>query len=600
MRYLSIGVICNMPRQLLALVAVIGGLLCGLMLPAQALACTLQYLVVDAMSNEPLLSWSDAGKATLGDSIKLRISPGSYVSASVMLNSSGTDACTGITATALAATAAGRPALAAANIDIRYVKRWYQAGTAWVGIAPTTPRKLVPELLLKDSQLVQIQSAGQRNLLRMTRNGQQEYVDVSKSAQLTDGSLIPTNADFDVRDADTLQPFDVTKESTQLWLSVSVPANAAPGVYNGAVVLGNPQQLLRIPMQITVLPFALPPPALEYSIFYRSQLSKTGTVSSEYKNEEQYRAELRDLRKHGISNPDVYQEFGDTTLLQQALSIRREEGFTDKRIYFLGLSAASAVDAPTRTILQKNIARLKIMLNANGYTDPYLFAIDESGSAGQLRQLDSWRSVHDAGARVFATGRAGTFAHVGSTLDTLVLAFEPDATEIRQFHAAGNRVLTYAFPQTGPENPLLFRRNYGIRLWSAGVDGAMPYAYMHSFGSSWNDFDHKEYRDHHFVYPTVNGVIPTMAWEGFHEAVDDVRYITALQQSLESAIGLQRCGSNPCAEVQAAQSYLQQLKQTTENADPAKVRDTVIDHVLALMSPQAPTLFVVPKATGSQ
>jgi len=478
-------------RRVMACAGFAIGLL--LVLPTPLLACTLEHVAVKAISDLPLLSWGDATKVAAGSSIKVRIAAGSYVSASMVLRASGGTSCNDIMATATDVTAAGLPPLVGSNIDIRYVKRWYQAGSAWENIAPQGPRKLIPELLLNDSQLVQTQSNGQRNLLRLIRNGQADYTDVSVPAQLDDGSLTPANADFYVRDTDVLQAFDVTGESVQLWLSINVPDKTAPGIYKGTIVLSDKQQsLLRVPMQITVLPFALPAPALEYSIFYRGQLSRKGTVSSEYKNESQYRAELRDLEKHGISNPNIYQEFGgqasaDRTLLQQALRIRREEGFTDARVYYLGLSAATAVNATTRTAMGNNIAQLKTLLSENGYTDPYIFAVDESTGAAQRRQMTSWQAVHDAGARVFATGRVGTYANVGAVLDALVLAFEPDAAEIQKFHAAGKRVLTYAFPQSGPENPALFRKNYGIRLWAAGVDGAMPYAYMHSFGSSWNN-----------------------------------------------------------------------------------------------------------------
>jgi len=72
-------------------------------------------------------------------------------------------------------------------------------------------------------------------------------------------------------------------------------------------------------------------------------------------------------------------------------------------------------------------------------------------------------------------------------------------------------------------------------------DGAMDFAYMwaerakNPFGSVnsnssnyWNDFDGEIFRDHNAVYPTVDGVIDTIQWEGFREGVDDVRYLSTL------------------------------------------------------------------------
>ena len=36
------------------------------------------------------------------------------------------------------------------------------------------------------------------------------------------------------------------------------------------------------------------------------------------------------------------------------------------------------------------------------------------------------------------------------------------------------------------------------------------------------------YRDHVFAYPTSNGVIDTIQWEGWREGVDDTRYVATL------------------------------------------------------------------------
>lgn len=37
------------------------------------------------------------------------------------------------------------------------------------------------------------------------------------------------------------------------------------------------------------------------------------------------------------------------------------------------------------------------------------------------------------------------------------------------------------------------------------------------------------------TYPTVNGVVDTIQWEGFREAVDDVRYVSTLVRLIKDA-----------------------------------------------------------------
>jgi len=57
----------------------------------------------------------------------------------------------------------------------------------------------------------------------------------------------------------------------------------------------------------------------------------------------------------------------------------------------------------------------------------------------------------------------------------------------------------------------------------------MLYAYQDGFGFVWNDLDSQQFRDHVFAYPTVDGVIDTVAWEGLREGIDDVRYLSQLK-----------------------------------------------------------------------
>ena len=84
-------------------------------------------------------------------------------------------------------------------------------------------------------------------------------------------------------------------------------------------------------------------------------------------------------------------------------------------------------------------------------------------------------------------------------------------------HTIGGRLFSYNNPKSVQKTRISTGQNYGVELWRANYDGAMNYAYMTSFQSAWDDLDHLHFRDHNFVYPTSNGVISTIAWEGFRE-----------------------------------------------------------------------------------
>jgi len=158
----------------------------------------------------------------------------------------------------------------------------------------------------------------------------------------------------------------------------------------------------------------------------------------------------------------------------------------------------------------------------------------------------------------------------------VIAAYDPDPALAALYHSYGHKIFSYCNPQVGAELPRTYRQNYGLLLWQKDYDGAMDYAYQAAFGFIWNDFDNDTYKDHVFAYPTMNGVIDTIQWEGWREAVDDIRYLTTLLEVIEEAKADAR-------DTSSAESWLAELK----NADLATkdldtVRSEMIDHILSL------------------
>ena len=144
--------------------------------------------------------------------------------------------------------------------------------------------------------------------------------------------------------------------------------------------------------------------------------------------------------------------------------------------------------------------------------------------------------------------------------------------------AAGHKILSYNNPQGGAEEPETYRRNYGLALWHAGFDGACTYAYQHSFGHAWDDFDDNTYRDHNMTYPTVNGVISTVQWEGYREGYDDLRYLATLENWIEQ--GKRHGGA---AGELARKTQLSVYRMQPAGQDLDDLRRQMIAQILALM-----------------
>lgn len=462
----------------------------------------------------------------------------------------------------------GTAVLPGSCLEASAVKCWYQAGR---GIGDLGQRLLTPELLLKDDDLVRVDYRQQVNLVR-ARPGASEYLDCSGKSSSNLAGLMP-------RDADRLLPLAIPARTLkQFWLTVHVPAGTPAGTYTGQVtVTADGVAPERLPLQLTVLPFLLAEPVLEYSIYYRGVLSPAGgSISSEGKSEEQYAAEMRDLVAHGVTNPTIYQGY-DEKLLARAFELREAAGMTGKPVMSLGISTGAPRTPEALADLKQRVAQWREFVTRRGYPGLYVYGIDEASGDALKAERDAFTAVHEAGAKVYVACYKDYFPLVGDLLDLPVWSGRPVPEEARKAHSVGHRIFNYGNPQCGVEEPETYRRNFGLALWQAGYDGAMDYAYQHSFGHEWNDFDNASYRDHTMAYPAVNGIIGTIQWEGFREGVDDVRYLATLLQAVQAA---KTAGGDKAKRAAAAEAWLAGVPM--EKADLDEVRAAMIRWILSL------------------
>ena len=200
--------------------------------------------------------------------------------------------------------------------------------------------------------------------------------------------------------------------------------------------------------------------------------------------------------------------------------------------------------------------------------------MDEASGDVLRSERPAWEAVHQAEGKVFVAvgNNLNAVDSVGNLLDVAILANALNPTQAAKWHSYGHKIFSYANPQAGIENPEIYRKNYGFVLWNAGYDGTMNYAYQHGFGQSiWNDNDHYT-KDHVFAYPTSNGVIDTIQWEGWREGVDDTRYLATL---------IKKEGSDTSAKTIVSGSL-------SKGDDMATIRENVIDQILISRINQSP------------
>jgi hypothetical protein len=466
-------------------------------------------------------------------------------------------------------------------LDIRVVKCWFQAG---LSLSETNKCILTPELLLKDDKLVRVDLAVKQNFLRTPdASGTPAYVCISDPDSKSLKNIRP-------QDAQTLQPVDIEDNSNkQLWVTVQVPEDALPGTYQGTIRLRAANApAAEIPLKLTVLPFALEKPALRYSIYYhgRTMPGCTGTISGAWKSPQQYLAEMKNLKAHGVEHPALQNYQGGNATLLLELDLRKQAGLPQQGqpLYSLGITIGNPTAQADLDALKAKVQERITVARQYGYGDIYFYGMDEAKGASLLSQRPAWEAVHQAGGKIFVACcdnrfmTAGLkdydiFGMVGDLLD-LAIEWGPLNPEIiKKYHNIGHQVFSYHNPQAGMEEPETYRRNYGLALWKAGYDGAMTASYQLAFNNIWDDFDYASFRDHVFAYPTADGVLDTIEWEGFREGVDDVRYLSTLLKAIS------RAKATKPQLASAAQAWVNRI-DPQEDLD--RLRAQMIDWVLKL------------------
>ena len=464
--------------------------------------------IIDPISNEKVLPNGFPVPGIIGTELELAACPGEYEPASFAIY--GFKALRDVTVTWGEATS-GEFTLSSSQIEVYIVKCWWQAG---VGVADVKHPTLTPELLLKDSSFVSVEDEAKRNRLR--------------------DAAAPV-------DAAELQPVSIpARETQQFWVTVHIPEGTPPGIYTGRMSLEIENATeTELPFTVEVLPIRLEQPALRYSIYYRGRLTEDlkGSIGSKWKSPRQYSAEMQNLKAHGITHPTCHQDFDNTQLLEHTIELRKRAGIATDPFYTLGLQTRGYTSSKELEKLKHQVRVGLAQLRKHGIKELYIYGIDEASGDVLKSERPSFKAAHEAGAKIFVACASGAFELVGDLLHLAVFNGPLNPSEAKKWRSLEHSIFSYSNPQVGVEEPETYRRNYGLALWKAGYDGAMNYAYQHNFGDIYVDNDHETFRDHVFAYPTVDGVIDTIQWEGFREGVDDVRYVTTLLKAIENAAG---------------------------------------------------------------
>ena len=460
--------------------------------------------------------------------------------------------------------------LPAQAVDVRAVKLVYRE----FHDNPKHEGQAVPILLLHDDALFTIQKNPQYG----AKEGDpgDPYFNVPRSP---------------VKDAAELLPLRIEKLK-QFWITVHVPNDAPAGTYRAPVQLRSEgSALAELVLEVNVLPFALLPSMLEYSLYYPAYLDTedlpphlaahttdwTGGGMGACLSARRYRLEMENMLAHGVDNPNIYYIGWHATSLDRLaamVKIREQAGMKGKPLYLVGHPAIveqrPLTDQERQTSAQA-VQEIVTWASQHGYDEVYFMGGDEWSGDMLTDERSSIEAIHAGGGKVFKAGGRDLFDRQGDLLDLPILhspvgnevlsqfadmdphdpevlprslsRFQQAASiahfqtpeyrrEIDNFHAHGSKCYTYMNPMPSVFFPEIHRRNLGLGLWRAGFDGMMNWSYNHMVGTvttqSWT---------WSYVWRTEDGVIDTLGWEALREGVDDVRYLTTLLSLVNRASG---------------------------------------------------------------
>lgn len=477
------------------------------------------------------------------------------------------------------------------DYDFRVVKNWYMGSQT--SIYPTKQElenpKLTPELLLKNDKLIFVDTTTQKNYVQIIESGVEYYQDISSPT-----ALMPNGAVLN--DTPDLQSFLIqAQHGKQIWLNLKSNLLTVPKQYNVQIKInytsGKHKHVLILPLSFEVLPIALSDDKLNHSIYYSGQLRNVNRLLSTSKTEAQYISELKNLKSHGILYQTQYL-FGDNeSTVSKYIKIREQLGFPCDKMYFIG----GFGDAHLRPLskVESNIQILKRISENNSHcsnSQIYLYGVDEASGAQLVAESMEWKTVVASGGNIFVASNADDVFknNMLPNVDTLILRSITKIQDKIEMRKLNKNVYLYGQPQSGIANPFIYRKNYGYFLIKNDYTGAMPFAYQCGFpGTSgindrsgglcfssktgycsvWNNFDSSQYYDHMFTYPTTNGVIDTVQWEGYAAAITDTRYYYTLVDLMKTRCTLNdaRCNFDPMSLIDVE--------------DPGATREKIIEKI---------------------
>jgi hypothetical protein len=352
------------------------------------------------------------------------------------------------------------------------------------------------------------------------------------------------------------------EETGQFWITTHVPRQAKPGKYEATlkVTSGN-GTVSEFPVLLTVLPFDLDEPLANLSMCFLIQ-----------NHREMYPENLDlymgDMRTHGLNSAWMW-ALGEVQIegtkltsdfskrctsfyedpnwvahsLEETLAAYKKAGFERSWIY-------GSFDALMHLLAQKGLATLEDPASSLPYMEQYigqmlryakernlppftLLLKDEPGFHPD--RLPSIKKLYEGMHKAFPDQPlmldCGPWAGEDKLLAPYVrdIYFTSPTREKEKFCRDATILFGNYNSGSGGKNPLIDRFCYGVWPVKAGLEAVSNWVY------TWK-MDPKGPDGNCYVFPAADGPIPSLAWEGVRQGVDDQRYLLTFRRLAKEAV----------------------------------------------------------------
>jgi hypothetical protein len=339
----------------------------------------------------------------------------------------------------------------------------------------------------------------------------------------------------------------------RFWITVHAPSEIKAGTYSGSITVSTEKACKRqIPVQITVLPFALPDPEHRFAMYGAGHCLPPfyQEIREEYPKLKE--TVYQDLSEHGINysyeiNAQVAMKDGKAVVTNAAdveaeLALRRKHAYKDGPVTLFdsprlnALATGTTIDGmPNDKFIEAWHKEIVDIFAANKWPKVTFFYGDEPNLPELLNKLTA---AHNALHAVSPEIYTGIAYHIQSP-ESRTMAKTLDVHHLKDFCPDED------FIEAKKTGKFLLNCNvgsdrlpFGLREWRSTVvrktDGCITYAYAGVSVDPYYDLDARE-DDYTCAPPRIDGTLTTTArWERIREGIDDYRYARALDNLVKA------------------------------------------------------------------